>query len=61
MIRDHVAGQTYAARSQCLYLLQPGNGSVNIRLSSFFTECQWDYLYVLEGDSLFSRQLAAFT
>ena len=35
--------------------------SVRLSLHSFFTECQWDYLYIFDGDSIFATKLAAFT
>lgn len=34
---------------------------VNLRLRLLHTECQWDYVHVFDGDSVFTQKLAAYT
>ena len=35
--------------------------SIRLRFNHLSAECQWDYLYVFDGDSVFDAKLAAFT
>lgn len=63
VITDHIGGGNYSSDSQCLFYIEPDSNASSVRLTlhSFFTECQWDYLYIFDGDSVYSTKLAAFT
>lgn len=37
------------------------NRTIRLRLSRFETECGWDHLYVFDGDSMFSKMIAAYS
>lgn len=34
-------------------------GTLTLTIDSFATECGWDHLYIYDGDSVYSKQLAA--
>lgn len=43
-----------------LFPIRP-TSKVHLRLRLLHTECQWDYLHVFDGDSVFTQKLAAYT
>ena len=44
----------------CVFLLRP-IASIRLRFNYFYTECLWDYLYIFDGDSIYSTKIAALT
>jgi hypothetical protein len=36
------------------------NANIHFQVDEFFTECNWDHLYIFDGDSTDSLILAAF-
>eukprot|EP00731_Ephydatia_muelleri_P020316 Em0013g43a len=61
VILDHVGGSQYRDDSQCLFLIESNSSSVTISLNSVDMECDWDFVHVFDGDSVFSPKLGAFT
>ncbi|XP_033102820.1 attractin-like isoform X2 [Anneissia japonica] len=59
----HESAGDYSTNSKCTWLLDSGKpgSTIDLKVETFSTECSWDYLYVYDGDSVFSRQLAAFS
>ncbi|XP_071947686.1 attractin-like isoform X2 [Antedon mediterranea] len=59
----HESLDVYSTNSKCTWLLDSGKigSTIDLKLEDFSTECSWDYLYVYDGDSVFSPQLAAFS
>jgi len=37
------------------------NSTVHLLIHSLSLECNWDYVHVFNGDSLYSKKIAAFT
>ena len=51
----------YTLNSNCSWLIQGAPGvSINLVLEEFETECNWDYLYIYDGDSTLSPLRAAY-
>lgn len=53
----------YQINLQCTWLIDSGrnNATIRIRLHEFNTECNYDHLYIFDGDSIYSPLIAALT
>lgn len=53
----------YETNLQCTWLIDSGRDNTTIRLQfhQFNTECSYDYLYVFDGDSIYSPLVAALS
>ncbi|XP_015904894.1 attractin-like protein 1 isoform X2 [Parasteatoda tepidariorum] len=53
----------YSVDMQCTWLIESGlpNSTIRLEVAHFETECSWDHLYIFDGDSVFSRLLAAYS
>lgn len=53
----------YLANLQCIWLIDGGrnNATIRIRFHQFNTECNYDYLYIFDGDSIHSPLVAALS
>ncbi|XP_028390886.1 attractin-like isoform X2 [Dendronephthya gigantea] len=51
----------YSVHSKFMWLIDAGNrlnANIHFQIEEFFTECNWDYLYIFDGDSTYSPLLA---
>jgi len=62
-IVDHFGGGHYSSNRRCLFFIEadPPASSIQLRFNWLSAECQWDYLYVFDGDSIYAPKIAAFT
>lgn len=53
----------YQTNLQCIWLIDSGsdNATIRIQLRQFNTECNYDFLYVFDGDSVYSPLVAALS
>ncbi|GFX85055.1 attractin [Trichonephila clavipes] len=53
----------YSVDMQCTWLIESSspNSTIRLEIAHFETECSWDHLYIFDGDSVFSRLLAAYS
>lgn len=53
----------YDINLQCSWLIDSGrdNATIRIRFYEFNTECNYDYVYIFDGDSIFSPLIAALS
>ncbi|KAG1676691.1 Attractin-like protein 1 [Nymphon striatum] len=53
----------YSVDIQCTWLIDAGRHNVSIRLAlqEFSTECNWDHLYIHDGDSVFAPLVAVYS
>lgn len=53
----------YQVDTQCIWLIDSGrsNATIRIQLHQFSTECNYDYLYIFDGDSTYTPLIAALT
>lgn len=53
----------YEINLQCSWLIDSGrdNATIRIRFHQFNTECNYDYVYIFNGDSIFSPLIAALS
>lgn len=53
----------YQTNLQCIWLIDSGkdNATVRIQINQFNTECNYDYLYIFDGDSIYSPLVAALS
>lgn len=53
----------YDINLQCSWLIDSGrdNATIRIRFHQFATECNYDYVYIFDGDSIFSPLIAALS
>ncbi|CAB3991764.1 attractin 1 [Paramuricea clavata] len=55
--------ESYPVLSKRMWLIDSGNrvnASIHFQIEEFFTECNWDHVYIFDGDSTDSSLLAAF-
>lgn len=57
--------RNYSPDLQCTWLIDASdyktNTLIRLKFIEFETECNWDHLYVFNGDSVFSQLIAAFS
>lgn len=53
----------YQTNLQCVWLIDGGrdNATIRIQFHQFNTECNYDYLYIFDGDSIYSPLVAALS
>lgn len=53
----------YHTNLQCIWLIDAGrnNATIRIQIHQFNTECNYDYLYIFDGDSIYSPLIAALS
>ncbi|XP_071506476.1 attractin-like protein 1 [Diadema antillarum] len=53
--------EDYQVKTKCTWLIDGGRPGVTIRFIpvDFGTECSWDYLYIYDGDSIYSPLVAS--
>lgn len=53
----------YQTNLQCIWLIDGGrdNATIRIQFHQFNTECNYDYLYIFDGDSIYSPLVAALS
>lgn len=53
----------YQVNLQCIWLIDSGkkNATIRLQLQKFNTECNYDYLYIFDGDSIQSPLVAALS
>lgn len=53
----------YPTNLQCSWLIDSGksNATIHLRVHQFNTECNYDYLYIFDGDSIYSPLIAALS
>jgi len=53
----------YQINLQCIWLIDSGlnNATIRIQIHQFNTECNYDFLYVFDGDSVYSPLVAALS
>lgn len=53
----------YQTNLQCIWMIDSGsdNATIRIQLHQFNTECNYDFLYIFDGDSVYSPLVAALS
>lgn len=53
----------YPTNLQCIWLIDSGrnNATIRIQFHQFNTECNYDYLYIFDGDSIYSPLVASLS
>ncbi|XP_022110454.1 attractin-like protein 1 isoform X2 [Acanthaster planci] len=59
----HDSKEQYDTDRTCVWVVDSGRPDtrISLYLETFATECSWDYLYIFDGDSIYSPLVAAFS